>query len=66
MPVFFNLPAFIIIVLITWLAYIGIKESKESANYMVYLKIAVIIFVIIAGAFFVITNNWKPFYAKWF
>ncbi len=61
MPVFFNLPAFIIIVLITWLAFIGIRESKESANYMVYFKIAVIIFVIIAGAFFVDTNNWKPF-----
>jgi len=61
MPVFFNLPAFIIIVLITWLAYIGIKESKESANYMVYFKIAVIIFVIIAGAFFVDTNHWTPF-----
>ncbi|MFV0604242.1 MAG: amino acid permease [Niabella sp.] len=61
MPVFFNLPAFIIIVLITWLAYIGIKESKESANYMVYFKIAVIIFVIIAGAFFVDVNNWSPF-----
>lgn len=61
MPVFFNLPAFIIIVLITWVAYIGIKESKESANYMVYFKIIVIIFVIVAGAFFVDTNNWTPF-----
>ncbi|HEX6916343.1 MAG TPA: amino acid permease [Chitinophagaceae bacterium] len=58
---FFNLPAFIIVVLITMLAYIGIKESKESANYMVIFKIAVIIFVIVAGAFFVDTNNWTPF-----
>lgn len=61
MPVFFNLPAFIITCLITWLAYIGIKESKQSANWMVIFKIAVIIFVIIAGAFFVDRNNWKPF-----
>lgn len=61
MKVFFNFPAFIIIVLITWLAYIGIKESKKSANFMVYFKIAVIIFVIVAGAFFVDTNNWRPF-----
>lgn len=59
--IFFNLPAFIIVGLITWLAFIGIKESKQSANYMVIFKIAVIIFVIIAGAFFVDTNNWKPF-----
>lgn len=59
--IFFNLPAFIIVCLITWLAYIGIKESKHSANAMVIFKIAVIIFVIIAGAFFVDTNNWTPF-----
>ncbi len=59
--VFFNLPAFIIVGLVTWLAYIGIKESKKTANYMVIFKVAVIIFVIIAGAFFVDTNNWQPF-----
>lgn len=59
--VFFNLPAFIIVALITWLAYIGIKESKQTANYMVIFKVAVIIFIIIAGVFFVDTNNWQPF-----
>lgn len=59
--IFFNLPAFIVVALITWLAYIGIKESKHSANFMVIFKVAVIIFVIIAGAFFVDTNNWSPF-----
>jgi len=59
--IFFNLPAFIIVGLITWIAYIGIKESKQTANYMVLFKIGVIIFVIIAGAFFVDTNNWTPF-----
>ena len=58
---FFNIPAFIITALITWIAYIGIKESKTTSNLMVYFKIAVIIFVIIAGAFFVDTNNWSPF-----
>ncbi|MBX2939356.1 MAG: amino acid permease [Ferruginibacter sp.] len=59
--IFINLPAFIIVALITWLAYIGIKESKRSANFMVIFKVAVIIFVIVAGAFFVDTNNWTPF-----
>jgi basic amino acid/polyamine antiporter, APA family len=58
---FFNLPAFIIVVLITWLAYTGIKESKRVTNFMVVFKVAVIIFVIIAGVFFVDTNNWTPF-----
>ncbi len=60
-PVFFNLPAFIIVGLVTWLAYIGIKESKNLTNYMVVFKVIVIIFVIIAGAFFVDVNNWTPF-----
>ena len=59
--IFFNLPAFIVVALVTWLAYIGIKESKNSANYMVIFKVAVIIFVIIAGVFFVDVNNWTPF-----
>lgn len=59
--IFFNLPAFIVVALITWLAYIGMKESKQFANFMVIFKVAVIIFVIIAGAFFVDTNHWKPF-----
>lgn len=58
---FFNLPAFVIVALITWLAYTGMKESKRMANFMVIFKIAVIIFVIVAGAFFVDTNNWRPF-----
>lgn len=60
-PIFFNLPAFVIVGLITWIAYIGMKESKKSANFMVIFKLAVIIFVIVAGAFFVDTNNWTPF-----
>lgn len=59
--IFFNLPALIIVILVTWLAYVGIKESKKSANFMVIFKIAVILFVIVAGAFFVDTNNWRPF-----
>ncbi len=59
--IFFNLPALMVVGLVTWLAFIGIKESKQSANMMVIFKVAVIIFVIIAGAFFVDTNNWTPF-----
>lgn len=58
---FINLPAFIIVALITCLAYIGMKESKKSANAMVIFKIAVIIFVIVIGFFYVNTDNWNPF-----
>ncbi|MGN6616698.1 MAG: amino acid permease [Ilyomonas sp.] len=59
--IFINLPAFVIVVLITILAYIGIKESKKTTNFMVVFKILVIIFVIVLGFFYVDTNNWKPF-----
>jgi len=59
--IFMNLPAFIIVGLITWLTYVGIKESKRSANFMVIFKIAVIIFVIILGAFYVKPSHWSPF-----
>src|SRR6478735_192981 len=58
---FINIPAFIIVCLITLLTYVGIKESKKSTNAMVVFKIAVIIFVIVLGFFFVDTNNWIPF-----
>ncbi len=56
-----NIPAFLIVVLITALAYIGIKESKKTTNAMVIFKMAVIIFIIIIGFFYVDTTNWTPF-----
>jgi len=56
-----DLPAFFITFIITWIIYIGIKESKRTTNAMVILKIGIIILVMVAGAFYVDTNNWNPF-----
>ena len=56
-----NIPAFMITALITWVIYIGIKESRRSTNIMVILKIAIILLVMIAGCFYVNTANWTPF-----
>ncbi len=56
-----NLPAFVIIVLITMLAYVGIKESRSSANFMVGLKLVVLAFVVGIGVFYIDTDNWTPF-----
>ena len=56
-----NVPAFIIVVLITMLVYRGIKESKKTTNLMVIFKICVIVFVIILGFFYVDSSNWTPF-----
>lgn len=58
----FNLPAFIIVVLVTMLAYVGIKESKRSANAMVGLKLIVLFVVFAVGIFFINTDNWTPFF----
>jgi len=56
-----NLPAFLITFIITWIIYVGIKESRRSTNIMVILKLSIIILVVIAGAFYVDTSNWTPF-----
>lgn len=57
----FDLPAFFITFIITWIIYVGIKESKRSTNAMVIFKLAVIGLVIIAGIFYVKPENWSPF-----
>lgn len=60
-----NLPAFLIVVFITVLAYIGISESKESANFMVGLKLVVLAFIAVVGFWIIFTedkmSNWSPF-----
>ncbi len=57
----FNLLAFIITWVITAILIKGIKEAASTNNVIVILKVAVVLFVIIAGAFFVDTANWTPF-----
>jgi amino acid transporter len=59
--IFVNLPASVIVILITMLTYIGIRESKRSTNLMVVFKLMVIVFVIILGFFYVKPNYWTPF-----
>jgi APA family basic amino acid/polyamine antiporter len=61
LPIVFNLPAAAIVVLITWVLVIGIRESAWFNTSMVVLKLAIIAFFVVFGAFFVETVNWKPF-----
>lgn len=56
-----DLPALLIIIIITYLVYRGMKESRNASNVMVIVKIAVILLVIAVGVFYVDTNNWTPF-----
>ncbi|MBA4146220.1 MAG: amino acid transporter [Cytophaga sp.] len=55
-----NLPAFVIVVLITLLAYVGIRESKKSANFMVIMKLVVLAIIVAIGVFYINTDNWNP------
>jgi amino acid transporter len=56
-----DLPALVIVLIITALVYIGIKESKTASNVMVAIKVAVILLVIALGAYYVQPANWSPF-----
>lgn len=64
-PFIINLPAFIIVCLITMLAYKGIQESKKTANFMVGLKLVVLALIAVIGCWFIFsegtTDNWTPF-----
>lgn len=56
-----DIPAFTIVVLITYLVYRGIYESKIASNLMVLLKLIILMVVIAVGAFYVNPGNWSPF-----
>lgn len=57
----FDWPAMLITFLITYICYIGIKESKTANNWLVALKLIVIFMVLAIGAFYVKPENWIPF-----
>jgi APA family basic amino acid/polyamine antiporter len=60
-PLVFNLPAFLIVMLITVVLVVGVRESAWFNSAMVLLKLAIIAFFIILGFFYVKTANWHPF-----
>ena len=56
-----NLPALLIVLLITSVLVIGISESARLNSIIVGIKLFVIGAVIVVGAFFVKPENWSPF-----
>ncbi len=56
-----DLPAIMINILVTWLVYVGTKESRNASNIMVMIKLAIILLVIIVGGMYVDIDNWTPF-----
>lgn len=58
---FVNLPAIVIVLIVTVILIKGIQESAAFNTAMVMIKVAAVLFVIGVGAFFVDPANWHPF-----
>ncbi|TDF64402.1 amino acid permease [Cupriavidus sp. L7L] len=57
----FNLPAFLIMLVTTWVVSCGVRESARLNNVMVAIKIAVVVLFIAVGVWHVKPANWQPF-----
>lgn len=60
LKIIFDLPALVINGLITWICYVGVKESKNFNNIFVLLKLFIILLVIAVGIAYINTDNWFP------
>jgi basic amino acid/polyamine antiporter, APA family len=56
-----NLPAMILIAILTALLVVGIKESARFNNIIVFVKVAIVLLVIGFGFAYVNSANWHPF-----
>lgn len=56
-----NLPAVVLVLLLTALLVVGIKESAKFNNIIVFVKVAIVLLVIAFGIKYVNTANWVPF-----
>ncbi|RKT79170.1 amino acid/polyamine/organocation transporter (APC superfamily) [Terracoccus luteus] len=57
----FDLPAFVLVVVLTLLIAKGIKESMRVNLVLVAVKLFIVLFVIFAGIGFINRDNWTPF-----
>ncbi|APC39458.1 amino acid permease [Clostridium estertheticum] len=56
-----DMPAVLITMFVTWILFIGIKESAKLNNKIVLIKVGVIILFVILGVFHINVANYKPF-----
>ncbi len=56
-----NLPAVLLVLLLTALLVVGIKESAKFNNIIVFVKLAIVLLVIAFGIKYINTANWTPF-----
>ena len=60
-PISINIPAILIVLLLTVVLTKGVKESTKVAGIMVGLNLLIISLFIVVGAFYVKPENWTPF-----
>ncbi len=60
-PILLNIPAFIIVMAITWLLMRGVRESARANNIMVVIKLLVLGLFVVVGAMNIDTSNYVPF-----
>jgi APA family basic amino acid/polyamine antiporter len=56
-----NLPAALIVWVVTYVLVRGIRESAKTNNIIVLLKVTAVLFVIVVGVSYINTDNWIPF-----
>ena len=56
-----NLPALLIVVAITAVVVLGIRESANANAVMVVIKVAVVVLFVVVGIAYVKVENWQPF-----
>ena len=59
---YFNVPGFLVILLLTLLLVVGIRESSRTNNLMVVVKILAILIFVFAALPHVETHHWRPFF----
>jgi APA family basic amino acid/polyamine antiporter len=60
-PILINVPAFAIVMLITWLLLLGVRESARANNIMVAVKLVVLALFIVMGVTHINKANYTPF-----
>ena len=61
LPIIFNLPAFGIVILVTWVVLIGIRETAAFNTGLVVAKLGIVLFFLALGAVYIEPGNWVPF-----
>ncbi|HEY4955281.1 MAG TPA: amino acid permease [Gemmatimonadaceae bacterium] len=60
-PILVNIPAFAIVMWVTWLLLRGVKESARANNIMVVIKLLVLTLFVVVGGMHINTANYHPF-----